>query len=64
MVQPARQRVRFFAPPYVGPEGWVGVWLDGVVGWDDVDEFLRDSYRLIAPRRLCILLDSAGSNDA
>jgi len=53
----------FFEPPYVGPSGWVGVWLDGVVGWDDVDEFLRDSYRLVAPRRLCILLDSAGSKD-
>jgi len=53
----------FFAPPYVGPKGWVGVWLDGVVGWDDVDEFLRDSYRLIAPRRLSILLDAEGSKD-
>ena len=53
----------FFVPPYVGPSGWVGIWLDGVVEWDDVDEFLRDSYRLVAPKRLSIVLDSEASND-
>jgi hypothetical protein len=47
----------FFVPPYVGPSGWVGICLDGVVAWDDVDEFLRDSYRLIAPKRLIASLD-------
>lgn len=49
----------FFRPPYLGPKGWVGVWLDGVVDWEDVAEFLEDSYRLIAPKRLCTQLDSA-----
>ena len=48
----------FFVPPYVGPSGWIGIWLDGVVDWDDVDDFLRDSYRLVAPKKLCALLDS------
>jgi hypothetical protein len=48
----------FFVPPYVGPKGWIGVWLDGVVDWDDLAEFVRDSYRLIAPKRLAALLDS------
>jgi predicted DNA-binding protein (MmcQ/YjbR family) len=48
----------FFAPPYVGPKGWIGIWLDGVVAWDDVAEFVRESYRLVAPKRLCSLLDS------
>jgi hypothetical protein len=42
----------FFVPPYVGKAGWVGVWLDDVVEWDDVAEFLRDAYRLIAPKHL------------
>jgi hypothetical protein len=46
----------FFVPPYVGPSGWVGIWLDGVVSWEDVAEFLRDAYRLVAPKRLCVLL--------
>jgi predicted DNA-binding protein (MmcQ/YjbR family) len=47
----------FFVPPYVGPSGWIGIWLDGVVDWEDVDEFLRDSYRLVATKKLCALLD-------
>jgi len=50
----------FFAPPYVGPSGWIGIWLDGVVEWEDVADFLRDSYRLIAPKKLCAMLDSGG----
>jgi predicted DNA-binding protein (MmcQ/YjbR family) len=50
----------FFVPPYVGPSGWVGIWLDGDVAWDDVAEFVRDSYRLIAPKKLCALLESPG----
>jgi hypothetical protein len=43
---------RFFRPPYVGPSGWVGRWLDGRVDWAEVDGLLRDSYSLVAPRRL------------
>lgn len=43
---------RFFVPPYVGPSGWVGVWLDRGVDWDELTELLRDSYRMTAPRRL------------
>jgi predicted DNA-binding protein (MmcQ/YjbR family) len=53
----------FFVPPYVGPKGWVGIWLDGVIDWDDVAEFLRDGYRLVAPKRLCALLDQGASAD-
>jgi predicted DNA-binding protein (MmcQ/YjbR family) len=43
---------RCFVPPYVGPSGWVGVWLDNDADWKDVEELLRDAYRLIAPKRL------------
>jgi hypothetical protein len=43
---------RFFVPPYVGPSGWVGVWLDGSVDWAEVAELLSDAYRLTAPKRL------------
>ena len=42
----------FFMPPYVGPSGWIGVWLDGVVTWEDLDQFVRDAYRRVAPKRL------------
>ena len=43
---------RFFVPPYVGPSGWVGVFLDGAVDWAELAELLEDSYRLTAPKRL------------
>jgi hypothetical protein len=47
---------RFFVPPYVGPSGWVGMWLDGPVAWDDLAELLRDGYVLTAPKRLAALV--------
>ena len=43
---------RFFVPPYVGPSGWVGIWLDGKADWTELADLLRDSYRLVAPKRL------------
>ena len=49
---------RFFVPPYVGPSGWIGVWLDGPVDWPGVADLLRDSYALVAPKRLRTLLDA------
>ncbi len=51
---------RFFVPPYVGPSGWVGVWLDRNPDWAEVRELMSDSYRLIAPRKLTVLLDAGG----
>ncbi len=53
---------RFFVPPYVGPSGWVGVWLDSDPDWAEVRELMSDSYRLIAPRKLSALLDAGGSS--
>lgn len=47
---------RFFVPPYVGPSGWVGVWLDGGEEWSELEAFLQDAYRLVAPKRLQALL--------
>jgi predicted DNA-binding protein (MmcQ/YjbR family) len=43
---------KFFVPPYVGPKGWVGVYLDGDVDWAELDELLWDAWRLTAPARL------------
>ena len=50
---------RFFVPPYVGPSGWVGVYLDGDCDWKELADMLRDAYRLIAPKRLLSPLDDA-----
>jgi hypothetical protein len=45
---------RFFIPPYVGHKGWIGVRfdLDHDVDWDEVAQFIADSYRMTAPKRL------------
>lgn len=48
---------RYFVPPYVGHNGWIGVRLDGGVDWDDVADLVAESYRLIAPKRLVKELD-------
>lgn len=37
---------RFFVPPYVGPSGWVGVYLDDETRWDELADILRDAHRL------------------
>lgn len=43
---------RFFVPPYVGHRGWLGVWLDVPVDWDEVSEIVSEAYRTVAPKRL------------
>lgn len=44
---------RFFVPPYVGPSGWIGVYLDTTrVDWVELAELLRDAWRLSAPKTL------------
>ena len=51
---------RFFVPPYMGPSGWIGVFLDGrdaPVDWKELAQLLEDGYRMIAPKRLLATLD-------
>ena len=47
---------RFFVPPYVGPSGWIGVWLEEKCDWPELDGLVRDAYRMIAPKKLLVLL--------
>jgi predicted DNA-binding protein (MmcQ/YjbR family) len=37
---------RFFVPPYAGPSGWVGVYLDDETRWDELADILRDAHAL------------------
>jgi hypothetical protein len=38
---------KFFVPPYVGPSGWVGVYLDCEgLDWDEVALLLADAHRI------------------
>jgi hypothetical protein len=51
---------RFFVPPYVGHNGWVGVRLDvPPVDWGIIAELVMDSYRMTAPKRLMKQLQAA-----
>jgi predicted DNA-binding protein (MmcQ/YjbR family) len=52
--------VHFYVPPYTGHNGWVGVHLN-VTGldWSLVEELVRDSYCLIAPKKLAALVTPA-----
>ncbi|MDQ6886083.1 MAG: MmcQ/YjbR family DNA-binding protein [Gemmatimonadota bacterium] len=43
---------RYFSPPYVGPSGWIGVWLDGKTDWTELKELILDGYRMTAPKRV------------
>lgn len=43
---------RFFVPPYVGHRGWLGVWLDVPVEWDEIAELVTDAFRVVAPAKL------------
>jgi hypothetical protein len=48
---------RYFVPPYVGVSGWFGIYLDRSPDWKEVAERLRESHRLVAPKRLLQALD-------
>jgi hypothetical protein len=50
---------RFFRPPYVGHRGWLGVYLDVPVDWDEIADIVEDAYRVIAPKTLVARLDAA-----
>ena len=43
---------RFFKPPYLGPKGWVAVYLDKRVSWKEVEAQLRDGWKRTAPKKL------------
>ncbi|BDI32127.1 phosphoribosylglycinamide formyltransferase [Capsulimonas corticalis] len=49
---------RFFSPPYVGCRGWIGVWLDIPVDWDEIAKIVADAYRTVAPKKLAELLEN------
>ncbi len=51
---------RFFAPPYLGPKGWIGIRLTRRPDWAEVGYLVRRSYRLVAPKRLAMQVEDAG----
>jgi hypothetical protein len=47
---------KFFKPPYVGVRGWIGIHLDSVRD-DELAVHLRQSWRMIAPKKLQAALE-------
>jgi hypothetical protein len=39
---------RFFRPPYVGHRGWLGVYLDVEVDWDELVAIIERAYQQVA----------------
>jgi hypothetical protein len=52
---------RFFVPPYVGYRGWLGVYLDVPVDWDEIADIVTEAYRVVAPKKLLAELDARDS---
>ena len=48
---------RYFSPPYVGPKGWTGAYLDAKPDWDVIADLLRDAWIQTAPKRIRATLD-------
>jgi hypothetical protein len=53
-----RAPLRYFVPPYVGPSGWFGIYLDRSPDWEEVADRVREAYREVAPKRLLAELDA------
>ena len=51
---------RYYAPPYLGPKGWIAACLDleRNPDWDEIAAIIDESYRLVAPKRLVARLDA------
>ena len=42
---------RFFVPPYMGKQGWVGIRIDGKIKWDQAAAILKDGYLMSMPKK-------------
>jgi hypothetical protein len=47
---------RYFKPPYVGPSGWIGAFLDRNPPWNEITVLVKDGYRRRAPKKLSAAL--------
>ena len=52
---------RFKVAAYVGKHGWVDMKLGPKPNWDEVEQFVVESYRMIAPKKLVKELDGGGA---
>ncbi|HLO98449.1 MAG TPA: MmcQ/YjbR family DNA-binding protein [Fimbriimonas sp.] len=48
---------KYFRPPYVGPRGWIGIYLDREVDISELEGLLEEAYRAVAPPKYLKMLD-------
>ncbi|WP_108809703.1 phosphoribosylglycinamide formyltransferase [Sphingorhabdus sp. Alg231-15] len=50
----------YFAPKFYGKSGWIAIRLDtGHTDWDHVADWLKKSWRMVAPKKLTKMMDIA-----
>ena len=50
---------RFFVAPYIGKHGWTSMRTAGTIEWGEVEELVRESYRLVATKSMLAKLDES-----
>jgi predicted DNA-binding protein (MmcQ/YjbR family) len=48
---------RFFVAPYVGKHGWTSMRTAGALEWDEVEDLVGESYRLVATKSMLAKLE-------
>lgn len=41
---------RFFVAPYIGKHGWVSLRCSCGLDWEEIEDLVRESYRLVVPQ--------------
>jgi len=52
------ERAEFVLTPYSAHQGWVSLYTNGPFAWDEVEEYLRIGYRLVASKRMLAAMDA------
>lgn len=53
------KRGPYIRTPYIGQHGWVTVWGNDPIDWDEVSELVADAYRMSAPKKLARQLEES-----
>jgi len=51
---------RFFVAPYIGKHGWTSMRTAGAIEWDEVEDLVLESYRLVATKTMLAKLGESG----
>ena len=43
---------RYFVAPYIGKHGWTSMRTEGALDWEEVEELVLESYRLVASKSM------------